>query len=50
MSRLEAAHCLRLLFTTDIVGVVIITIIVVVRVLMTLSESTIGVAIRNGKN
>lgn len=35
VSGLEAAHCLRLLFSTDIVGVVIITIIVVVRVLVT---------------
>ena len=36
VSHLEAAHCLRLLFCTDIaVVVVIITIIVVVRVLMT---------------
>lgn len=35
VSRLEAAHCLRMLFSTDIVGVVIITIIVVARVLVT---------------
>lgn len=35
VSRLEAAHCLRLVFTSDIVGVVIIAIIVFERVLMT---------------
>ena len=34
VSRLEAAHCLRLVFTSDIVVVVIIAIIVFERVLM----------------